>query len=64
MSPEEARGRELSRRALIGLVWFLVELCVLAIVIRCAGNGDDGLAYGVGIFLILLCYFEGRIRKK
>lgn len=63
MSPEEARGRQLGRRAAIGLVWFLVEVIVLALVIRMAEQGDIGVAYGVGIFLILLSYFEGRFRK-
>lgn len=65
MTPEqaEARGRYLARRALIGLIWFAVECLVLALALRLAVQGDIGAAWGVGIFLILLSYFEGRFRR-
>lgn len=64
MTPDEARGRYLARRALVGLVWFLVEMTVLAMSLRLASQGDIGAAYGVGIFLILLSYCEGRFRRR
>lgn len=64
MTPDEERGRRLTRRALVGLVWFLIELAVLAMALRLAGQGDIGAAYGVGIFLILLSYCEGRFRRR
>jgi hypothetical protein len=63
MTPEEARGRQLARRSLVGLVWFLVEAIVLVFVIRLAGDGRANLAFALGVFLILLSYFEGRARK-
>ncbi len=63
MTPDEVRGRYLARRALIGLIWFLVEAIILAGVLRLDQQGDTGAAWGVGIFLILFCYMEGRVRK-
>lgn len=63
MTPEEARGRLLVRRSLIGLIWFLVEAIVLVFVIRLAADGRANLAFALGVFLILLSYFEGRFRK-
>lgn len=63
MTPEEARGRMLARRALIGAIWFLGEAVVLGLVVKLAADGKILEAWALGIFLILLSYFEGRFRK-
>lgn len=63
MTPEEARGRMLFRRSLVGMIWFLVEWLVLGMVIRLVQNGDTFAAWAVGTALILLSYMEGRFRK-
>lgn len=63
MTPEEKRGRDLARRSLVGAIWFLCEAIVLVFVIRLASDGRVNVAFALGVFLILLSYFEGRFRK-
>lgn len=64
MSPEEARGRYLAKQAIVGMIWFAVELAILAGVLKLAREDEFAGAWAGGVFLILLCYFEGRLRKK
>lgn len=63
MTPEEARGRDMARRSLVGMIWFLIEGLILGMTIRLTQNGDTAVAWAVGIALILVSYMEGRFRK-